>query len=78
MSDKNTTICLLFKSQFEVGLGVKRDSKGVVLDKNAIERAKRDFELKSKELGWKIMDTRESRVSGKEGNIEYFYSFVKV
>ncbi len=78
LSSSNTTICLLFKPQFEVGLGVKRDSKGVVLDKNAIESAKRDFELKTKELGWQIIDTRESRVSGKEGNIEYFYTFVKV
>ncbi len=78
LSDKNTTICLLFKPQFEVGLGVKRDSKGVVLDRNAIESAKRDFELKTKELGWEIMDTRESKVTGKEGNVEYFYSFVKV
>ncbi len=78
LSDKNTTICLLFKPQFEVGLGVKRDSKGVVLDRNAIESAKRDFELKTKELGWEIMDTRESKVAGKEGNVEYFYTFVKV
>ena len=78
LSSSNTTICLLFKPQFEVGLGVKRDSKGVVLDKNAIENAKRAFELKTKELGWQIIDTRESRVSGKEGNIEYFYTFVKV
>ena len=78
LSSSDTTICLLFKPQFEVGLGVKRDSKGVVLDKNAIVNAKRDFELKTKELGWQIIDTRESRVSGKEGNIEYFYTFVKV
>jgi len=78
LSSSNTTICLLFKPQFEVGLGVKRDSKGVVLDKNAIESAKRAFELKTEELGWQIVDTRESRVSGKEGNIEYFYTFVKV
>ncbi len=78
LSSSKTTICLLFKPQFEVGLGVKRDSKGVVLDKNAIESAKRDFELKTQELGWQIVDTRESRVSGKEGNIEHFYTFVKV
>ena len=78
LSDKYTTICLLFKPQFEVGLGVKRDSKGVVVDINAINSAKRDFELKTKELGWQIVDTRESRVGGKEGNIEYFYSFKKV
>ena len=78
LSSSNTIICLLFKPQFEVGLGVKRDSKGVVLDKNAIESAKRDFELKIKELGWQIIDKRESKVSGKEGNIEYFYTFKKV
>ena len=78
LSSSNTTICLLFKPQFEVGLGVKRDSKGVVLDKNAIESAKRAFELKTKELGWQIVDTRASKVSGKEGNIEHFYTFVKV
>ena len=77
LSDSSTIICLLFKPQFEVGLGVKRDSKGVVLDKNAIDSAKIGFELKTKELGWQIVDTRDSRVSGKEGNIEHFYTFKK-
>ena len=74
---ESTTISLLYKPQFEVGLGVKRDSRGVVLDKSAIERAKKDFEQKTQELGWQIIDNRASRVSGKEGNIEYFYTFKK-
>ncbi len=77
LSTKETTICLLFKPQFEVGLRIKRDSRGVVLDKRAIEQAKKSFELKTQELGWLIIDNRASRVSGKEGNIEYFYTFKK-
>ncbi len=77
LSKKGTVISLLFKPQFEVGLGVKRDSRGVVLDKDAIENAKKNFEHKAKELGWKLLDTRESKVAGKEGNVEYFYSFRK-
>ena len=77
LCNENTTISLLFKPQFEVGLGVKRDSRGVVLDKRAIEQAKKIFELKTQELGWIIIDNRASRVSGKEGNIEYFYTFKK-
>ncbi len=71
------TISLLFKPQFEVGLGVKRDSKGVVLDKESIEKAKRAFLKRTKALNWNLIDTRESRVSGKEGNVEYFYTFIK-
>ena len=78
LSSSNTTISLLFKPQFEVGLGVKRDSKGVVQDANAIDSARREFELKTQELGWEIVDTRASKVTGKEGNIEYFYTFKKV
>ena len=77
LSSESTTISLLFKPQFEVGLGVKRDSKGVVVDQAAIERARREFEQKTQELGWQIVDNRASRVSGKEGNIEYFYTFLK-
>ena len=77
LCNENTTISLLFKPQFEVGLGVKRDSRGVVVDQSAIERAKREFEQKTQELGWRVVDNRASRVSGKEGNIEYFYTFLK-
>ncbi len=78
LSSKDSTICLLFKPQFEVGLNVKRDSRGVVVDQGAIEQARRAFEQKTKELGWRVVDNRASRVRGKEGNIEYFYTFKKV
>jgi len=78
LSKNGATITLLFKPQFEVGLNVKRDSKGVVVDKKAIEEAKANFLAKTKELNWKLVDTRESKVSGKEGNTEIFFTFKKV
>jgi len=78
LSTNGATITLLFKPQFEVGLNAKRDSKGVVTDKKAIEEAKANFLFKTKELNWELIDTRDSRVSGKEGNIELFYTFKKV
>jgi len=75
---KEGVVTLLFKPQFEVGLGVKRDSKGVVLDNGAIKSAKNNFLNATKVLNWDLIDTRESRVSGKEGNVEYFYTFKKI
>ena len=77
LTNKGAIIVLLFKPQFEVGIGVKRNSKGVVQDKKAISRAKDAFLAKTKELGWKLLDNRESRISGKEGNIEEFCTFTK-
>ncbi len=75
LSKDGTIVTLLFKPQFEVGKNVKRDSKGVVLDKAAIDLAKENFLAKTKELNWKLLDTKESKVKGKEGNTEYFYTF---
>lgn len=70
-------IVLLYKPQFEVGKDVKRDSRGVVTDIDAIVYAKKNFEEKCSELGWrKIIDTN-SKIQGKEGNTEYFYHFAK-
>ncbi len=71
------TITLLFKPQFEVGIEAKRDSKGVVVDSVVVELAKQHFVEATLKLGWRVLDTRKSRVSGKEGNIEYFYTFSK-
>jgi len=68
---------LLFKPQFEVGLGVKRDSRGVVVDEKAIEKAIENFELKTSELGWELCYSTLSKLAGKSGNIEYVYHFRK-
>ena len=70
-------IIILFKPQFEVGTGIKRNSSGVVQDKNAIERAATLFETESFKLGWKLIKKENSKVAGKEGNIETLYHFKK-
>lgn len=70
-------IIILFKPQFEVGNNVKRDSKGVVKDAKAIERASILFETEVFKLGWNLIHKENSKVSGKEGNIEIVYHFKK-
>jgi 23S rRNA (cytidine1920-2'-O)/16S rRNA (cytidine1409-2'-O)-methyltransferase len=68
---------LLFKPQFEVGRKVKRDSKGVVIDKKAIEDSIVKFEKKIASLNWKICYSATSKLVGKSGNIEYIYHLKK-
>jgi 23S rRNA (cytidine1920-2'-O)/16S rRNA (cytidine1409-2'-O)-methyltransferase len=68
---------LLFKPQFEVGRGVKRDSRGVVVNQEAIKEAIDKFEAKTVELGWKLCYSTPSKLAGKSGNIEYIYHFKK-
>ncbi len=63
---------LLFKPQFEVGIEAKRDKKGVVIDEEAIKKAKANFE-KYVQKEFKILRSEESSIKGKEGNIEYIY-----
>jgi 23S rRNA (cytidine1920-2'-O)/16S rRNA (cytidine1409-2'-O)-methyltransferase len=70
-------IIILFKPQFEVGNNVKRDSKGVVKDSKAIERAAMLFETEAFKLNWKLEVKENSKVSGKEGNVEIVYYFKK-
>jgi 23S rRNA (cytidine1920-2'-O)/16S rRNA (cytidine1409-2'-O)-methyltransferase len=70
-------IILLFKPQFEVGREVKRDKNGVVLDKKAIERAMQKFEDATALKGWKLQKKSPSKLTGKEGNLEYCYYFSK-
>jgi 23S rRNA (cytidine1920-2'-O)/16S rRNA (cytidine1409-2'-O)-methyltransferase len=70
-------IVILYKPQFEVGKDVKRDSKGVVQDIDAIARRKEAFEAEAKKLGWELKYQALSQVTGKEGNQEYLYHFVK-
>lgn len=70
-------IVLLFKPQFEVGIEAKRTKSGVVKDDKAIDRAMVKFESKCMALGWRLIAKSESKIKGKEGNVEYFYYFKK-
>lgn len=70
-------IVILFKPQFEVGVGVKRTKKGVVKDVVAIKRVKENFVAKCFTYGWHLIDTKDSILKGKEGNEETFYYFSK-
>jgi len=78
LAGKGTDIVILYKPQFEVGKDVKRDSKGVVQDVDAIARRKEAFEAEAKKLGWEEKYQAESKVTGKEGNQEYLYHFIKM
>jgi len=68
---------LLFKPQFEVGRGVKRNSRGVVVDREAIDSAIERFERKTSDLKWKLCYSTPSKLAGKSGNIEFVYHFRK-
>lgn len=71
------TIILLFKPQFEVGREAKRDNNGVVLDEKAIEKAMVKFEDACALKGWKLIKKSPSKLTGKEGNLEYCYCYEK-
>ncbi len=70
-------IILLFKPQFEVGMGVKRDKKGVVKDEKAIQKAMLKFEDACTLLRWQLVKKSPSKVTGKDGNLEYCYYYKK-
>jgi 23S rRNA (cytidine1920-2'-O)/16S rRNA (cytidine1409-2'-O)-methyltransferase len=70
-------IILLFKPQFEVGREAKRDNHGVVLDEKAISIAMIKFEDATKLKGWKLIQKSPSKLTGKEGNLEYCYYYEK-
>lgn len=71
------TIILLFKPQFEVGREAKRDSNGVVLDEKAIMNAMIKFEDACALKGWRRILKSPSKLTGKEGNLEYCYCYEK-
>ncbi len=70
-------IILLFKPQFEVGREAKRDKNGVVLDRGAIQKAMIDFEDACALKGWELIFKSPSKLTGKEGNLEYCYYYTK-
>ncbi len=71
------TIILLFKPQFEVGREAKRDKNGVVTDDKAILKAMIKFEDACTVKGWKLIVKSPSKLTGKEGNLEYCYCYEK-
>jgi len=75
LAKSGANMVLLFKPQFEVGKGVKRDKKGVVKDKRAIALAMERFEREAKELNWVLIRRVKSSLCGKEGNCEWIYHF---
>ncbi|MBN2963778.1 TlyA family RNA methyltransferase [Sulfurospirillum sp. T05] len=70
-------IVVLFKPQFEVGKEAKRSKKGVLKDGVAIMQARRRFEIAAAGFGWELCYVEESKLKGKEGNVEFFYAFKK-
>ena len=77
LASENSLIIMLFKPQFEVGVGVKRNKKGVVTDAKAVNLAMKRFEVMANSLGFKMIVCKECEVRGKEGNAEFFYAFNK-
>ncbi|OUR69973.1 TlyA family rRNA (cytidine-2'-O)-methyltransferase [Arcobacter sp. 31_11_sub10_T18] len=73
----NDIIIILFKPQFEVGVNIKRDKKGVVLDKIAIEKARITFLETTKNLHWNLVSSAISKLQGKDGNNEELFYFKK-
>ncbi|MCF6330828.1 MAG: TlyA family RNA methyltransferase [Sulfurimonas sp.] len=71
-------IILLFKPQFEVGRKAKRDNNGIVIDDKAIKKAKKNFEVACEKKGWKLILKSPSKLTGKEGNLEYCYYYKKL
>jgi 23S rRNA (cytidine1920-2'-O)/16S rRNA (cytidine1409-2'-O)-methyltransferase len=71
-SDK---IIILYKPQFEVGREVKRDSAGVVMDPEAVEKCRQEFIQQTRKHGWKLIYNNQSALAGKSGNVEELFYF---
>lgn len=76
LSLAKSDMILLFKPQFEVGKEAKRDKKGVVKDLKLIEQSIVKFETVVMQ-SCEIVQKSRSQLSGKEGNVEWFYHVKK-
>ena len=68
-----SALIVLFKPQFEVGAEAKRNKKGVLKDEKAVCAARAKFERLCAELGLAVLHTSACKITGKEGNREFFY-----
>ena len=68
-----SALIVLFKPQFEVGTEAKRNKKGVLKDEKAARGARAKFERLCAELGLAALHASACKITGKEGNQEFFY-----
>ena len=68
-----SALIVLFKPQFEVGAEIKRNKKGVLKDEKAVRAARAKFERLCAELGLATLHAGACKITGKEGNREFFY-----
>ena len=68
-----SALIVLFKPQFEVGADAKRNKKGVLKDEKAVGAARAKFERLCAELGLAVLHAGACKITGKEGNQEFFY-----
>lgn len=68
-----SALIVLFKPQFEVGAETKRNKKGVLKDEKAARGARAKFERLCAELGLTVLHAGACKITGKEGNQEFFY-----
>lgn len=68
-----SALIVLFKPQFEVGAEIKRNKKGVLKDEKAVCAARAKFERLCAKLGLAALHASACKITGKEGNREFFY-----
>nr|WP_297681476.1 TlyA family RNA methyltransferase [Helicobacter sp.] len=65
-------LILLFKPQFEVGVEAKRNKRGVLMESQSAKVALEQTLALLENEGFRILVCEESKVRGKEGNVEFF------
>ena len=71
LSQKNTSVLLLIKPQFEVGKG--NTKKGIVKDENLYDVVIKNICEKAKEFNIKMIEVFPSSIEGGDGNKEFFF-----